>query len=295
MRCFRSESDDPFLHLAWEDVLLDCAETVAPALLLFANRPCVVIGKNQVPWRECATAALRASRTPLARRISGGGTVYHDRGNLNYAFLLPRDTYRQEDVFEIILTALLSLGIKASVGDHNGLFADGRKFSGTAFCYRRQHVLHHGTLLVDTDLDRLRAACVPALPQIETKAISSRPASVVNLRELLPSLTVDALGRTLASAAGTTTLERADLTPYAARADEMRRDEWTYGLTPRFDVMFGGCTLSVDQGHVADVSEPAAAGLIGCPFDRDALLAQKSSNVWKDAAGFFQSLENTPF
>lgn len=275
--------------------MLDCADTCAPLLLLCTNRPCVVIGKNQVPWRECATALLRSSNLPLARRISGGGTVYHDRGNLNYSFLLPRDTYRQEDVFEIVLSALASLGIKASVGEHNGLFADGRKFSGTAFCYRRQHVIHHGTLLVDTNLDRLRAVCTPALPAIATKAIASRPASVVNLRELAPTLTVDQLGRTLASAAGVALIETPDLAEFAARAAELRLPDWTFGLTPRFEVEFGGLTLAVDRGAVIGVSDPGAADLVGCPFDRDELLARKSSNHWKSGAAFFQSLENSAF
>lgn len=285
-------SCDVFENLALEDVLLDRAAEFAPLLLIYVNDPCVVIGKNQVPWRECATGRLRDDGVPVARRISGGGTVFHDAGNLNYSFILPRDGYRQENFFKIILAALAELEIRAAVGPHNGLFSGERKFSGTAFCYRRQHVLHHGTLLVNADLDRLRRYCTPALPQIATKAIASRPASVVNLRELRSDLTIEMLADAIIREAEATVALKIDRSIVKPRADELRAWDFVWGHTPRFDVEIGGCRMQVDRGVIA---QSDIAGLVGARFDRESLLRGKSPMIGDNAAAFFQALEKLDF
>ena len=91
----------------------------------------------------------------LARRISGGGTVYHDEGNLNYSIIEDNKTYNSNKIYKMILDALKNLNIRAQIKSQNSLFYNGKKFSGTAFAYKRSKVLHHGTLLLDSDLKKL--------------------------------------------------------------------------------------------------------------------------------------------
>ncbi len=291
MKVCHSDSADVFANLALEDLLLDGADDFAPILLLYVDKPCVVIGKNQVPWRECATVRLRADGVPLARRISGGGTVYHDEGNLNYSFIVPRNSYSQDEIFATILRALDSLGIEAHAGANNGLFIGERKFSGTAFCYRRRHVLHHGTLLVSTDLDKLRRYCAPALPQISTRAIASKPASVMNLSEVRTDLDAEILSDAILSEIPNEVLFVPDPAPIQKRASELRAWEFLWGHSPAFEIQIGAATLRIEHGHIAAAPFPELRGL---PFDRGAL-REKLPIIGKEAADFFQSLEMLEF
>ena len=275
-----STSSDPFYNAALEDLLLDRADDHAPLLLLYTNRACVVTGKNQVPWRECQTGLLGKGGPPLVRRISGGGTVYHDEGNLNYSFILPREGYRQQDVLNILTDALDALDITASVGPHNSLVSGGAKISGTAFCFRRNHLLHHGTMLVNADLARLRSLCRAALGQIETRAIASQPAHVDNLSTLVPGTTIEAVSdalirqveRSLGSLDVEEPMEDAEVN---SRRETLAAWDHVYGASPDFTVQFPatGVRLVVHRGCV-ERAEGAAPDLTGCPFERQGLLRQ---------------------
>ena len=187
MRVVYSSSRDVYENLAAEESLLDAAPS-EPVVLIYRNTPAVVIGKNQNPWRECSVSRLDALGVKLARRITGGGTVFHDAGNLNIACILPRAMYRRDEVLRLTINGLARLGIVAEIAGSTSLAVDGRKISGNAFCYRRDHVLHHGTLLWDADLEKLRAALVPDLPDIETRAVASVPMPVANLRTASPAI-----------------------------------------------------------------------------------------------------------
>ena len=287
MRLFNSSSMDPFSNLAMEDVLLDRAEEFAPLLLFYVNRPCVVIGKNQVPWRDCQTGRLREEGVPMARRISGGGTVFHDEGNLNYSFILPRDSYKQAEIFVMVLRALASLGIRTHVGANHGLFCDDRKFSGSAFCFRRQHVLHHGTLLIETDLEKLRRFCVPALPQISTRAVASKPAHVVNLCELSAAANIESVSRAIVRESGACGNFLPDQNAISARADELRGWDFLWGQTPAFEIQIADNLLRIERGIVVASALP---DLVGARFSRDDLARAKFPGIGKEVSAFFQSL-----
>jgi len=175
------EGWDPYAHLALEEHLLDGVDVWGPSLLLWKSAPAVVIGKNQNPWRECHLPAMMRDGVTLARRISGGGAVYHDEGNLNYTVILPRGAYREDDVFETVLAGLTACGIQAERMNRNSLAVERKKISGSAFCYRRSGALHHGTMLLNTDLHRLRKYLGSTASDLETRAISSIPADVTNI------------------------------------------------------------------------------------------------------------------
>jgi lipoate-protein ligase A len=197
MLIVQSKSTDVYRNLAVEEWLLDHAGERGPILFLCVNSPCVVIGKNQNPWRECRLSLMEKEGVPLARRISGGGAVYHDEGNLNFGVIVPRTEYREEKQYELIIQTLQKFGIKASKLRKNSLAVDGLKFSGQAFCFRGQHVLHHGTLLVNSDLDRLGRYLGSEIDGIETKAVASVPSEVMNLADAAPGLTVETLSAAL--------------------------------------------------------------------------------------------------
>lgn len=275
---------------------MDGFDRTGPCLLFYVNGPAIVVGKNQNPWRECDVASLRREGIPLGRRISGGGTVYHDEGNLNYALVGPRGAYDACRVFAQVRAALGRLGIASELADGNSLVAAGRKFSGNAFCFRGNAALHHGTLLIRSDLDRLRRCLKPALPDLETRAIASKPASVVNLSELAPSLTIadvrDAIAREFA---GSSVAMETD-SP-SAGDDLIARHAswtWTFGHTPAFTWTYetadANLTLHVEKGLVSDAEiawcrdrvEPLP-GLAGCRFE-SVQLAERLEGTHPDLA-----------
>jgi lipoate-protein ligase A len=197
MLIVKTETMDVYRNLAVEEWLLDHAGDRGPILFLCVNSPSVVIGKNQNPWRECRLSLMEDEGVPLARRISGGGAVYHDAGNLNIGIIVPRTEYVEQKQYDLIFQTLDKLGIKASKIRKNSLVVDELKFSGQAFCFRGQHVLHHGTLLVTSDLKRLGRYLGPEVEGIETKAVASVPAKVANLSSFAPDLSVETLSAAL--------------------------------------------------------------------------------------------------
>lgn len=237
-----SESLDPYLNLAAEDLLLDRVGEWGSMLMLWRCDRTVVIGKNQNPWRECDLPALMRDGGRLARRVSGGGAVYHDLGNLNYAWFCPRVEYDRGEVFDRVIEALGRVGVRAERMGRTSLGAGGRKVSGTAFCYRRDAVLHHGTLLIHADLDALRKYLDGTGSDIETRAVSSEPAAVVNLGDLNPRASETLLSEALTEAFGvrdrgacrTLSLKSLPEDDLTRRADELRDPEWVLGRTPPF-------------------------------------------------------------
>ncbi|QBG49132.1 lipoate--protein ligase family protein [Verrucomicrobia bacterium S94] len=181
MLIFESQSLDVYRNLAMEEYLMDRVQDCGPVLYLWRSECAVVMGKNQNPWKECRLDLMEKEGVPLARRISGGGTVYHDAGNLNYCVITGREEYCESDAYQLVFQALETFGIRAEKTGKSNLSVNGRKFSGNAFAFRKGRVMHHGTLLLETDLKRLGRYLGSMLDGIETHAISSVPAEVANL------------------------------------------------------------------------------------------------------------------
>ncbi len=184
---YRSAFFDPFLNLAIEDHLLRNRPLRERALLLYLNSPAVVIGRHQNPWVECNPEHLERSGIALVRRQSGGGTVYHDPGNLNFSILCAREEYDQDANFAIVIEALAALGIEAERSGRNDLVSRSYKISGSAFKHLRERSFHHGTVLVDADLRALSSALKPAALEITSRGIASVRSRVANVVDLLPA------------------------------------------------------------------------------------------------------------
>lgn len=265
MLIVQSKSTDVYRNLAVEEWLLSHAENCGPVLFLCVNSPCVVIGKNQNPWRECRLSLMEKENVPLARRISGGGAVYHDEGNLNVGVIVPRTEYREEKQYELISKTLEKFGVKAAKLRKNSLAVDGKKFSGQAFCFRGEHVLHHGTLLVNSDLDRLGRYLGSELEGIETKAVASVPAEVANLSSFAPALTVrklsEALIETFREMYGTGGREEEwkegnrNIPPaeILLNIEKLSSTDWKLNHTPRFQVTLNGQTIDVEKGRIVNL------------------------------------------
>lgn len=191
LRIYETAQTDPHRNLAAEKHLMDITKPGECLLYLWQNKNTVVIGKNQNPWLECRTSLLEEEGGKLARRLSGGGAVFHDLGNLNFTFIMCKEDYDLDKQISVIQTACHLAGIAAEKSGRNDILADGRKFSGNAFYQNRTHAYHHGTLMVDVDKDKLGRYLSPPKAKLEAKGVASVRSRVVNLKELNPELTID--------------------------------------------------------------------------------------------------------
>ena len=187
---FVGESVNPYHNLAIEQYLMETVGEEECILYLWQNRQTVVIGRNQNAWAECRTTELNQDGGHLARRLSGGGAVYHDMGNLNFTFLVSKKNYDLPKQLQVIVTACRNLGLDAQITGRNDVTVDGRKFSGNAFFDSKGQAYHHGTLLVDVDMTRLGQYLMPSKAKLQSKGVDSVRSRVVNLKELCPTLTI---------------------------------------------------------------------------------------------------------
>ena len=190
---YNAQGTDPHENLAAEKALMDVLAPGEAMLYLWQNLNTVVIGKNQNAWLECRTSLLEEEGGKLARRLSGGGAVYHDLGNLNFTFLMCKEDYDLDKQVEVIRRACALAGIQAEKSGRNDLLADGRKFSGNAFYQDKCHAYHHGTLMVDVDKEKLGRYLSPPKAKLQAKGVASVRSRVVNLKELSPALTIDTM------------------------------------------------------------------------------------------------------
>lgn len=198
---YRASGSDPFENLAREQILLEQGPAEGLVLYLWQNENTVVIGRNQNAYKECRVSLLEEDGGKLARRLSGGGAVFHDKGNLNFTFLLPRADFDIPRQLEVICRACRAFGIPAEISGRNDLTAAGYKFSGNAFYKTGDRAYHHGTLMLSADIDRLGRYLSPPKAKLEAKGVSSVRSRVTNLRAFVPALTCDSMSRQLIRAA----------------------------------------------------------------------------------------------
>lgn len=188
VRAIFSESFDPYLNLAFEEWLLGRIHPGDAVLFLWRNKNTVVIGRCQNPWAECQLDLLDRDCVTLARRPSGGGAVFHDIGNTNFTFFNHASEFNKNTNTEIIVESLRLLGITALPSGRNDILVEGRKVSGSAFRETPEGCFHHGTLLVDVDLQRMAMYLTPDQTKLASKGVSSIKGRVANLKSFCPDL-----------------------------------------------------------------------------------------------------------
>ena len=196
------DSDNAWHNLAVEALLFETLGVGDRVLYLWQNRNTVVIGRHQNAWKECRVKLLEDEGGRLARRSSGGGAVFHDMGNLNFSFVLPRAEYDVRRQLGVVRRAIEGFGIQARFTGRNDLVIEGSeaKFSGNAFRFSGQTALHHGTIMVRVDMDKLGRYLAPDEGKLRAKGIDSVRARVANLSDLNPEITIPKLSQALETA-----------------------------------------------------------------------------------------------
>jgi lipoate-protein ligase A len=281
-------------------------------LYLWQNRHTVVIGRNQNARKECRAAELEADGGFLARRLSGGGAVYHDMGNLNFTFLLPAAEYDLNLQTEVILQAVRSLGVDAYKSGRNDIETQGRKFSGNAFYKSGGNSYHHGTILVKVESGAAQKYLSVSQDKIKAKGVDSVKSRIINLVECNPAITIETMKDAMRGSfekahnrkADILTLENAreKLTlPEKVEINKTIEDryglfsseDWRYGKDPPFEwtvsgrFAWGGIELrlaikknSIDDAAVFSDSMDVEfildlpQLLKGCAFNEDAVRAR---------------------
>lgn len=255
-----SETGNGWRNLAVDEYFLDHIGPEDMLLYFYINRSAVIIGRGQNPWAECNLAAMERDEVQLVRRITGGGAVFHDMGNLNFSFIAGEGIYDVQRQLGMILSAVRALGIPCEFSGRNDLLADGRKFSGNAFCERGKLRQHHGTLLINADLSRLQNYLNVDPRKLKSKGTKSVRSRVCNLGEFVPGLTCESMLDALKAAftreygqyGEITEIDEAAVRPYV---EKQASEEWRLGKSPRFDVEienrfpWGGVQLLLTLRH----------------------------------------------
>jgi lipoate-protein ligase A len=242
MRCLIPASTEPYFNLATEEYLLKQEDDWC---MLWQSTPSVIVGKHQNAIAEINPEILENKKIHVARRLSGGGAVYHDLGNLNFSFIKTGRKGQQVNFKKYtapILGALKAIGLDAAYGTRNDLRVGTLKISGNAEHVFRERVLHHGTLLFDTNLDELNRVLRVDPFRFEDKGVRSARSRVGNIRDMLSS-DMDIQGfRTHIieylirySSVTMTEINRDELEKVEKIAREKyRRWEWNFGYSPAF-------------------------------------------------------------
>ena len=231
----KSNLNDPHRNLAAEEFLTANIGEGTEILFLWQNAATVVIGKNQNSRAECNLERMEEDGVLLSRRLSGGGAVFHDLGNLCFSFISHGDIHNVTRQLSVIADACRAFGIDAKPTGRNDIEADGRKFSGNAFYSVGENKCHHGTVLISADKSRLANYLTVSKTKLEAKGIKSVRSRVVNLTELVPEMTVEAFEQALISAfAPDMTLPMPNEGLYADRAEFLSSHEWLLGEDPEF-------------------------------------------------------------
>ena len=175
---------NPYINLAVESKLLDNFLPNTISLFLWRNKQTVVIGTNQNPYSECDVNSLLNEGGFLARRRTGGGAVYHDLGNLNFSFIADKNIYDVNRQMQVIQKALLNFNLETEVSGRNDITYQGRKFSGNAFAKTKYQGLHHGTILIKTDAERLQKYLKVKPAKLHKHGVKSVASRVINLSEV---------------------------------------------------------------------------------------------------------------
>ena len=236
MKYLQNTCTDPHWNMAFDQYVLERLSVEEPLFYLWQNRPAVIIGLNQSAFAEVNLPFVESHGIKLARRVTGGGAVYHDLGNLNYSIVGP--SHALENAYGLVADALRQLGVPARRSGRNDILVEGRKCSGYAKRLSKNRMMIHGTLMWDVDLDALTSALAVPGSKLEAAGVASVRSRVANLKEYLPQFDGiqafrNALHGILAGADGEFSLTPEQLAEVDALADEKFRSwDWIIGHSP---------------------------------------------------------------
>jgi lipoate-protein ligase A len=274
MYYMESPSTDPHFNLALEQHVFDTFDKSRGCCMLWRNRNAIVVGRFQNTAAEINAAYVKKHGISVVRRLSGGGAVYHDLGNVNFTFIVSRETPGAFDFAAFcgpVIGALASLGVRAEAAGRNDMTIGGRKFSGNAQYHKRGRVMHHGTILYDSDLSVVAEALVVPEDKFVSKGISSVRSRITNVKEHMPEdIPVDRFIAVLRE----TLIRENHMLPYAFTPEEIQGAqalqravydtlEWNYGASPAYDIRkeqrIDGCGkleihMSIERGVITGIA-----------------------------------------
>ncbi len=295
---FYASGTCPERNLALEEYLLFHTEPGECLLYLWQNERTVVIGRNQNCWKECDVSRLKEEGGHLVRRLSGGGAVYHDLGNLNFTFLVRKEDYDLERQLHVIQEAVESFGIPVKKSGRNDLLAGDRKFSGNAYYESGDFAYHHGTILIDADKEQMARYLTVSKEKLKSKGVDSVRSRVGNLKDFCPEITVDqmktAMEKAFAHVYGMVPKRRELNEKGEKKVKDLEEKydsfDWKYGRRIAFTHSFsrryswGSAELElfVNQGRIqqavlySDALDTTVSQigekLSGCPYERAAVI-----------------------
>lgn len=265
---------DPRINLAIEEYALNTMDVEKDSFLLFyINQPSIIIGRNQNTIEEINTDFVEKNGIIPVRRLSGGGAVYHDLGNLNFSFLTKDDgdSFRNFKKFtQPVVDALQKMGVTAELSGRNDILAEGKKISGNAQFSTRGRMFSHGTLMFDTEIDAVVSALKVSKEKIESKGIKSIRSRVTNIADLLSEpMTIEQFRSEILSSIfdGTDNIQYWELTEddwkniHKLSEERYQQWDWNYGKSPKFNMKHshrfptGGIDvrLEVNKGIIEEV------------------------------------------
>ncbi len=239
---------DPRINLAIEEYILKHLDIEETYLLFYINEPSIIIGKNQNTIEEINTKYVEEQGLHVVRRLSGGGAVYHDLGNLNFSFITKDDGesfHNFKKFTEPVIQALEKLGVDAELSGRNDIIAQGRKISGNAQFSTKGRMFSHGTLLLDSEIENVVSALKVKKDKIESKGIKSIRSRVANISEFLEQkLTTEEFKQLILNYIfdGEENIQRYELTEEDwKKINEISKEryqnwDWNYGKSPKFNL-----------------------------------------------------------
>jgi len=292
-------STDPAYNLAFEEYV-HANRQKGNYLILWQNHNAVIIGRNQNTLQEIDSQFIAANDIRVIRRNTGGGAVYHDMGNLNYSFIadsVDAGHAAGQQFIAPVVQALRGLGLDAEASGRNDILVSGHKVSGTAQHLMKGRLLHHGTLLFDSDPNMIAGALRPDPTKFQSKSVKSVRSRVGNIRAFLPSdMDITAFWDYLKLALAQGGLVPGSLTEeelaevQKLKAEKYDTWQWNYGSSPKFQICNkkrwpGGLLevrLSVEGGNIKALRifgdflaltpiDDLQNALLGCHYRQDAL------------------------
>ncbi|MBY2477457.1 lipoate--protein ligase [Clostridioides difficile] len=254
-----NKSTNPYFNLALEEYLFLNEKYNDDIIIIWRNEESIFIGKNQNPYQEIHHDVIEKGEIPILRRISGGGTVYHDLGNINMSFIQKDRHLHEIDFLEhtkFMQDMLLALGLDVSITERKDLFLKGKKISGSAQSIKRKNSLYHGTLLYDSDLNKL-TKYLNSNKSTESNATKSVSSKVTNIKLVLEkdiNYFLDYCVKYLKS--NIKNIKELELddddikSVYNLVEDKYKKVEWAYGKTPKFQVVLPSNSESEINIHV---------------------------------------------
>ena len=243
MRYIKNTNTNPHYNMAFDEYCLESLSIDEPVFFLWQNRPAVIVGFNQEVNTEVNLDYLKEQGIDLVRRVTGGGAVYHDFGNLNYTIVGPSEDLERDypEYAGIMMKALQSLGVPATLSGRNDILVEGRKVSGFAKRVCRNRLMVHGTLMYKVDVDVLTNVLSPSATKLQSKGVSSVRSRVANLCDYLPEIKdIQTFSQRLEEilsnhyADAEYQLSEDDLANIQRQTDEKFATwEWNYGRSPK--------------------------------------------------------------